>query len=445
MFKRIILFGMILSVLLSGVYTRADVLFEAQDPTRVPMPDQADYLSEDGEFDYEAYDKAYMAWLEDDRQKFLSGDESASLTAYAIQAAREILAREDQKNKVFSPVNLYLALSMLSEITGGDTQSEILSLLDAENIETLRRRANAIFLSIYENDGQTTSIPAASIWLRNDISYKPDALEYLCKDYFASSFAGTMGDSEYDREIQSWLNEKTGGLLEEQAKNITFDPDTIISLATSLYFKAGWTGEFSKSNTKTDVFHAVKGDQQAEFMHKGGSDTYYWGENFGAVALAMTNGGKMWFILPDEGISPESLFENEAVLRLTTDPAAWQNQTRLIINKAIPKFDVTGENDLIQSLKNLGVQLAFDPKKSDFTPLTDIPEIAVSKAQHDARVKIDEKGVEAAAYTVIMAYATSARPPEEKMDFIVDRPFAFLITSDDGFPLFTGIVNTIEN
>ncbi len=445
MLKRAILFGMILSVLLSGVSAHADVIFEAQDPESIPMPDQANYLTKDGEFDFEAYDQAYEAWRMIDRSRSLPENDADSLNAYAAIAAREILAREDQKNKVFSPVNVYLALSMLSEITGGDTQSEILSLLDAENIETLRRRANAIFLSVYENDGQTTSIPAASIWLRNDISYKPDALEYLCKDHFASSFEGMMGDPEYDKEIQSWLNEKTGGLLSEQAKNITFDPDTIIALATSLYFKAGWTGEFSEKNTKTEIFHAVNGDQQAEFMHKGGSDTYYWGENFGAVALAMTNGGKMWFILPDKDVSPESLFENEAIFSLTGNPTAWQNQTRLIINKAIPKFDIAGENDLIQNLQNLGIQLAFDPAKSDFTPLTNIPEIAVSKAQHDARVKIDEKGVEAAAYTVIMAYATSARPPEEEMDFIVDRPFAFVITSEDGLCVFAGVVNMIES
>lgn len=444
MLKRVILFGMTLSVLLSGVFAHADAIFEAEYPARAPMPDQAEYLTNDGEFDFEAYDLAYAAWLEDDRLQYLSENDAEAFTENAASAAREVLAREDQKNKVFSPVNVYLALSMLSEITGGSTQSEILSLLNAESIDTQRARASAIFLSVYENDGQTVSIPASSIWLRDDTSYKPDALERLMKDHFASSFEGTMGDDKYDQEIQSWLNEKTGGLLEEQAKNISFDPDTIIALASSLYFKAGWTGEFSKSNTTTDVFHGINGDTQAEFMHKGGSDIYYWDEKFGAVALPMTNGGKMWFIVPDKGISPESLFENEAIFSLTGSPGAWQNQTRLIVNKVIPKFDATGENNLIQSLQNLGVRLAFDPAKSDFTPLTNIPEIAVSKAQHDARVKIDEKGVEAAAYTVIMAYATSARPPEEEMDFIVDRPFAFVITSEDGLPIFAGIVNEVK-
>ncbi len=444
MAKSFLLFAMILSVLATGIFapgTHSEAIFEAEYPKSVPMPDQINFLVDDDELDFEAYDKAYDRWLTENRQRKLSNGDAANLSAYFSGISREILAREDGKNKALSPVNIYLALAMLSEITSGSTREEILSLLNAESAEALRAQAGKIFLSVYEDDGQTTSIPAASVWLRDDISYKPDALKILSEDYFASSFAGEMGAPEYNALIQKWLSDATNGLLAEQAKNITFDPDTIIALATSLYFKAGWTGEFSKAGTMTDIFHAPDGDMQAEFMRKGGSDTYYRGENFGAVALQLTNKGNMWFILPDEGVSPESLFSSNDIFTLIERPSEWENQKRLIINKRIPKFDVTGENDLIGSLKNLGIRSAFDPDKSDFTPLTDIPEITVSKAQHDARVKIDEQGVEAAAFTVIMAMATSARPPEEEMDFIVDRPFAFIITSADGLPLFTGIVN----
>lgn len=429
---------------MTGIFapaTHSDAVFEAQYPKSVPMPNQIDFLADNGELDYKAYDKAYDRWLTENRKRMLSDGDTANLSEYFSGISREILAREDGKNKVLSPVNVYLALSMLSEITSGSTQEEILSLLNAESIEALRAQARRVFLSVYENDGQTTSIPAASVWLRNDISYKRGALGILSEDYFASSFSGEMGTPEYNAQIQKWLSEATGGLLDKQAKGITFDPDTIIALAASLYFKAGWENEFSKSGTVTDVFHALARDTQAEFMRKGGSDTYYRGENFGAVALQFTNKGKMWFILPDEGVSPESLFASDNIFTLIESPSEWENQKRLIINKRIPKFDVTGETDLIGSLKNLGISSAFDPAKSDFTPLTDVPEIAVSKAQHDARVKIDEQGVEAAAFTVIMVMAGAAYPPEEEMDFIVDRPFAFVITSQDGLPLFTGIVN----
>ncbi len=64
----------------------------------------------------------------------------------------------------------------------------------------------------------------------------------------------------------------------------------------------------------------------------------------------------------------------------------------------------------------------------------------VSRASHAACVTIDEKGCEAAAFTVIMA-AGSGMPPDEEVDFVLDLPFLFVITGLDGLPLFVGVVN----
>ena len=68
-------------------------------------------------------------------------------------------------------------------------------------------------------------------------------------------------------------------------------------------------------------------------------------------------------------------------------------------------------------------------------------DIAVDKVQHSARVKIDEEGCEASAYTVIEAPASEPAPLEEKLVFFVDHPFLFCITNAGGLPLFTGLVN----
>lgn len=424
------------------VSSLAESICEAGYPESISMPDQSAFINANGDFDYDAYSASYDAWAENYTRNRLPDKMADGLNDFFFVSARELLSGGDQKNKVYSPVNVYLALAMLSEITGGQTQNEILALLNAESAESLRRQANAVFASVYQNDGETTCIPASSIWLRNDLPYKEETLEILKDAHYASSFSGEMGAPEYDALIQKWLSEQTGGLLDKQAKNIKFDPDTIIALATSLYFKAGWTNEFSKANTKENVFYAPQRDMTAEFMNKNSHGTYYRGDTFGAVALGMTNHGSMWIVLPDEGISAESLFENEDVFALTKNPSLWPDQKNLIIRLSIPKFDVTGENKLIGSLKKLGLQAVFDENLSDFTPLTDkVQNIAVTSAQHDARVKTDETGVEAAAYTVIMADATSARPPEETMDFVADRPFAFIITSADNLPLFAGIVN----
>ncbi len=447
MMKKLMGLALVVSVFFTGIFAscgNAEEIFEAEYPFAYPMPDQADYLLENGEFDYDAYDKAYEKWAETDRNDPLlfAGDEQ--LSAYFKSISKEMLTAKDQKNKVISPVNIYLALSMLSEITDGGTRDEILNVLGADSIESLRYRANRIFLSVYKNDGQTVSVPASSVWLRNDMEYKKDALSILADKYFASSFSGEMGSDAYNQMIRKWLADQTGGLLKEQAEKISLDPETVIALASSLYFKAGWSSEFSKANTKTDIFHAPLGDVPGEFMYKSSTDTYYWSDRFGAVALPMTNGGRMWIVLPDEGTAAESLFESDEIQNLIKSPAEWENKKRLIVHKAIPKFDVAGENDLIGALRNLGVMSVFDKNTSDFSPLTDIPELSVSKVQHDARVKIDEEGVEAAAYTVITVLAASMRPPEEEMEFVADRPFAFVITSQDNLPLFSGIVNEPE-
>ena len=71
---------------------------------------------------------------------------------------------------------------------------------------------------------------------------------------------------------------------------------------------------------------------------------------------------------------------------------------------------------------------------------TDIDNVTLSQAKHDARMTIDEEGCTAAAYTV-MAMAGAAAPPKEEIDFVLDRPFLFAITGIDGLPLFIGVVN----
>jgi serine protease inhibitor len=54
---------------------------------------------------------------------------------------------------------------------------------------------------------------------------------------------------------------------------------------------------------------------------------------------------------------------------------------------------------------------------------------------------VDEEGVTAAAFTVLIADAECA-PPEKEVDFILDRPFVFVITGTDNVPLFLGKVCT---
>ena len=148
----------------------------------------------------------------------------------------------------------------------------------------------------------------------------------------------------------------------------------------------------------------------------------------------------MWLILPDEGVTVEEAVMEDQVTDLILQENEWENEKFLTINLAMPKFDAASNFSLIEGLANLGVTDVFDESRSDFTPLTeDVEGLTLSQASHGARVMVDEEGCIAAAYTV-MAAAGGAMPPEEQVDFVLDRPFLFVITSDSGLPLFAGIV-----
>lgn len=410
----------------------------AKQLTKAEYPVMAQYPETDG---ISVNEEAYDAWRTSLMERRPQNKEyQKGIREFYEAAIQEFLKDTEGKNKIFSPLNVYMALAMLAETTDGNSRQQLLDLLGADSVEELRNNASILWNANYCDDGTVTSILASSAWLSDAITYNQETLDTLAEYYYASSFSGTMGSEEYNTLLKSWLNEQTGGLLEEQAGKIEMDPQTIFALATTVYYKAKWAKEFDEAYNTEDVFHGENGDVTTTFMHQSRTDAYYWGENFGAISRKLENSGNMLLILPDEDATVESLLTDPEVMDFISDYSIWENSKYLIVNQAVPKFDVVSDFDLVKGLKNLGVTDVFDLETADFTPMTTDSSVAVSGATHAARVMIDEEGCLAAAFTV-MLMAGAARPPEEQIDFVLDRPFLFVINGQDGQPLFVGIVN----
>lgn len=457
--KRFRLFGAIAAVLViavtagillhpasSPLVANAYAIAEAQYPEMAQFPDYMDYIDPEtmeisGKNEEDFYE-AYDAWYESRKaqREYAESYSADDLSDFVRRSTLELLSGTDGENRVYSPLNVYMALAMLAEVTDGDSRTQILSLLGADSLDTLRTRTNAIWNANYRDDGAVTSLLANSLWLDEDISYEKDTLEGLARDYFASSYRGQMGDSAYDKALRDWLNEQTGGLLEEQVGGLKFSPETVFALASTVYFCAKWQDEFSEAFTEEGIFHGAEGDVPCEYMCQSGSDTYYWGEQFGAIRRSFSEGGSMWFLLPDEGKTVDDLLADPEVMDFILANGDWGNSKDLTVHQRIVKFDVSSQLELTEGLQALGVTDVFDGSASDFSPLTDMKELYLSRATHGARVAIDEEGCTAAAFTVMMA-AGAGMPPEEEIDFVLDRPFVFVITGEDGLPLFIGVVN----
>jgi len=405
-------------------------------PEMVKKPNLMDYQDNWG-----AYSAADQAWRENKEQQYNQPDGYAdSLTDFFYASMAQFL--QGDGNPTYSPLNVYMAMAMLAETTGGNSRQQILDLLGMETIEQLREQASYVWNAHYNDDGETTLLMANSMWLDEDYTFHKDTSERLANYYFASSFRGDLGTEDMDKQLQTWLDINTGGLLKDQAQNIKLDPMTVFALASAVYFSAGWEEEFSEGKTKDAVFHAQTGDWMTPFMNQTFTQyTYFWGENFGAISLELTGSNRMWLILPDAGCTTADILASDDYLRMTLDPNSWENKSTYKINLSLPKFDVVNQIDLIDGMKAMGVTDIFDDTISDFTPVTDTPMLYVNQIHPAARVSIDGEGCIAAAFTVILAGQEGVPPELEELDFILDRSFLFVVSSRDNLPLFAGVVN----
>ena len=364
----------------------------------------------------------------------------SGLEPFFTAGSAQFLGGGDGENRLWSPVNAYIGLAMVTELTEGESRRQILDLFGAEDADALRRQVSAVWESTYRDEkGREVSSLANSLWLEKGLSYQRKAINRLADDYHASVYRGDLGSATMNRAIAVWLDSNTGGLLKDAAQKIDLAPETVLALYSTIYFQAKWSEQFSRSNNTTDVFHAFGGDVTATFLNKKSSDMYYyWGDTFSAVSLSLKNGSSMWFILPDEGCSTGDVLSDGQYMEMLVQQD-WENKKYMMVNLSVPKFDVSSTMDLKDGLQQLGVTDVFTMGRADFSAITGDTPLFLSAANQSVRVQIDEEGVKAAAY-IELPLCGSAAPPDEIIDFVVDRPFLFAITKSS-IPLFMGTVH----
>ncbi len=411
-----------------------------EDARIMKYPDIDDYK------DRESYMADVAIWEEAlNNRKTTRENAAVSLSPFFTEASAEFLALQNNENALWSPVNAYIGLSMLAEITEGDSRKEILDLFGVSDIETLRKQVSAVWESVYEDDGNEISTLANSLWLKDGLTYNQETMNNLAYHYYASVYQCDLGSKNADKTIGEWLNDNTGGLLKDSTDKIDLSPDTVLALYSTLYFQAKWSDEFNAEYNTEDVFHGVNGDANATYMNKKLCQmNYYWHDDFSAVCLYLKNGSTMWFILPDEDKTPADILKDGFYGELISSGNGedyWQNKKYMKVNLSVPKFDVSSTINLKDGINKMGVTKVFDMESSDFTAITSDTPVYISAINQSARVEIDEKGVKAATYIEIPGDG-EAMPPEEIIDFVLNRPFVFVI-SKGNLPLFTGVVNNI--
>ena len=401
---------------------------------------------EDGK-GWEAYFQAeseYYSALRDFRGEGLSRAERERLTAFAAKSTPLALAGHEGENAIYSPLSLWSALALAAQCAGGDSRQQVLDALGADSVEELQEAVSQVWRGLYTDDEVSSLLLANSIWLNSSLegAYVQETLDTLAEKYFSGAYAVPMGTEEADQAVTGWVKEQTHGLIGGDEPVVQTDAETLALLASSLYYRAGWKDEFQPDRTEEDIFtDAAGGEREVDFMHQSQRASFLRREGYQAAQLG-TRLGEMVFVLPDEGVSPESLLQDPAFLS-GLDIGGSEDTRRGEVQWSVPKFDVDSTLRLLDILRAMGIADLLDRDKADLSPLTTL-DAYLSDARQLARVKVDEEGVEAAAVTILMIEATSAMP-EPDPDICVmdlDRPFLFVIRTE-GVPLFVGVVNQV--
>jgi len=343
-------------------------------------------------------------------------------------------------NLVISPYSIGTAMAMALVGARGDTEAEMARVLNLElppaEVADADQRLNASLTERFAKEGVKLSL-ANALHLTKYGKLVADSYKKLLADKFgAELFSGSDLAT-----INQWVKQKTDGKIDEILTRL--DPYSVCVLLNAVYFKARWDSPFDQKHTKPGTFHLSRDESvEVPMMRQSGRYRVLRAQTFDAVELPYAGEQvAMIVLLPmrlgDPGEVAIALSDKtiEAVVR---DLGRAESE---YVNLSMPSFKTEFGADLIPAFSSLGMKLAFNQDRADFTGITESTKeedrIHISQIEHKTVIDVTEEGTEAAAATAVEFALRSAPPPTTSVT--IDRSFFYLIADRaTGTILFMG-------
>lgn len=354
-----------------------------------------------------------------------------SYSAFAASFSDDILLNTDDENeginRVYSPISIYMATSMLAECCDSESLDELLGLLEVSDKEELAAINKNVFDSLYFDNDSYCKINN-SIWIDRRFTPAEYAINNLADKYYAASFLRDLSSQNDCKEITKWISDNTAGKFEPEILPST---EAVLKIINTVIFKDSWNMKFT--DTETGIFKGADSDIECQFMKVYDRADIALDEDFATYIKRFINGYEMNFVLPAEGKTVADLVSDETVMQRIFER---KDRSEYDVTASVPKFSSKSKFNIIDTLTDIGVTSIFD--KADLGPLlgnqTSAP---VDEFVHEAVIDVSENGCEAAAYTLINCDECAC----PQYEFNADRPFVYFISNERGVPVFIGIVN----
>lgn len=383
---------------------------------------------------------------------------------YAIQSYEdvqnfgyELFAQNiNDQNPVLSPVSAYLALSMAGFGADGATADEFINVLGGMDVFS-----DDIMHHMPQSRDLLTLSLSNSAWIDDAFIVDTEWLGTIKSLMCAEAFQADLSTEDAMRSMNDWIDRRTNGMIDKMIEQ-PLDAMTRLVLFDTLYFKGKWETPFEAENTHIEDFYINRQRNQtvqAEMMNLYWTYLDYVSNDFaeGVILPYQNNPGggvepyqsveyqepKLAFIVlkPTGNGDIRDLYSKLTAENIKTMLLNRQNE---MVHLKLPKFEVTFDKVLNNSLYNMGLTECFDGEKADFSKMGKTKSgynLYISLVRQKAKIIVDEEGTEAAAATEI-DMRDGAGYIDNPKELYFNEPFLYMIMDmERELPLFIGIMD----
>ncbi len=392
---------------------------------------------------------------------------AAAINAFGLDLYRR--AGKADANLVLSPTSIATALAMARAGARGETATQMDAVLRSAGADRLADAMNALDAALAARSGtfndpdgnplQVALRISNAAYVQRGMQVEQAFLDALASRFGAGArLADFAADPEAARQlINAWVKGQTESRIPELLRSGDVTSLTRFALVNAIYMKAPWLNPFEKKDTASGRFTLADGSRvSVPMMHLessglGPNFPVATGAGWRAVRLPYLGsqseqGGTdelaMTIIVPDD----LSRFEKGLTAAMLADLTSTKDAGGLLVDEKVkltlPRFSIDTRFDLGAALAAMGMPLAFDVDRADFTGIATLPDgLFIKKVIHQANIDVDEKGTEAAAATVVVGATGGPGDTSKPVVVRADHPFLFVVTDvPTGAVLFMGRV-----
>jgi len=371
-----------------------------------------------------------------------TGDQAAVVTGnneFAFDLYGQL--RTHDGNLFFSPYSVSTALAMTYAGARGQTAEQMAKTLHFNLEQDRLPAAYARLVKTMNADSQKRAYQlrvANALWGQQGYPFLPSFLKLAADSYGAGLHEVNFKAIEAARHtINAWVEKETNDKIKDLIPAGVLRADTRLVLTNAIYFKGAWTSPFKKNLTRDDAFFtAADKKTTVPMMNQTGSFKYLDQADFQALELPYEGKDLSLVVLLPKKV--DGLADLEKKLTAASLKAWTSKMHPDEVKVSLPKFKLTEEVQLQDTLARMGMPAAFQPEAADFSGMDGDKDLFISAVLHKAFVDVNEEGTEAAAATGVVAAPAAIRLTTT---FRADHPFVLLIQDKrSGSILFLGRV-----